>query len=558
MTSAEGTGVTGSLFDRGSSAGMYVDSLGIEKDMLAHMNFIMGAPGTGKTTALGAIWKQFDEHSVRYYVTYNRSMGKEARERLGGDKRTVGTFHSICTRLLGWKVGKGKSGIDGDFLTDAQISDFAARYSIEKKGVTRPWEEDSDIEHHDELSQIMMAWSVARNQVPEDSPNNWRGDANRDLELLLHHYRQYKHELGDKKDYDDVLEETVRLEEQYGVDGPLPRCDLLLIDEAQDLTPLMWKLCDLWSRKAETVVIAGDDDQSIYSFRGVDVHDYLGRITALNSGRLFILKRSYRLSSEILIHAGKTIDGVSNRISKDIEPAVAGGIVEYARSLDNVVKSKGKRMVLCSSGWLMQEISSIVDARYPDVILLASNPKHQGRLLWSQKMIELVRIISRFPNLSREEFRFLASCLPASGLLKRGVKTRVRENRFFSADAAVQQRLDSGSADEAEILSAFEGTPTKEQLVRQLDYRGKKKEVMLRWIGREITDDCFVYIGTYHAAKGLEADTVGLVLDIGRKWMEQQTSNPDGVRRLLYVARSRAKSYHVEISLGIGEGVWSF
>ena len=81
---------------------------------------------------------------------------------------------------------------------------------------------------------------------------------------------------------------------------------------------------------------------------------------------------------------------------------------------------------------------------------------------------------------------------------------------------------------------------------------------MLRWIGREITDECLVHIGTYHAAKGLEADTVGLVLDIGKKWLEQQTANPNGVRRLLYVARSRAKNYHVEVSLGIGEGVWSF
>ena len=290
----------------------------------------------------------------------------------------------------------------------------------------------------------------------------------------------------------------------------------------------------------------------------MDVHDYLRRIESLKSSRVFILRKSYRLSSEILIHARRTIDGVSSRVKKDIVPAEERGKVEYARSLDNVVKSKGKRLVLCSSGWLMRKIASMVDSLYPDVILLATNPKHQGRLLWSQKMIELVRIISKFPNLSREEFRFLASSLPSSGLLKRGVKTRAKENRFFAAEAAVQQRLDSVCADTAEILSAFEGTPTKEQLVRHIDYKGKKKEVMLRWIGREINDDCLVYIGTYHAAKGLEADTVGLVLDIGKKWLEQQTVNPNGARRLLYVARSRAKSYHLEISLGIGEGVWSF
>ncbi len=554
-------GVTGSLFDRGSSAGIYVDSLGIEKDMLAHINFIMGAPGTGKTTALKDIWDKLNPShadSLSFYTTYSRSMAKAARGILGGDKAHVGTLHSVCTRLLGWSASKG--GDKGDFLTDAHMIEFAQRYNIQKKSRVRPWEEEADGDQHDELGQILMAWGVARNQVPPANPNDWDSGTGRDLGLLLHHYSMFKLEKGGKKDYDDILEEVVRLEEEAGSQGPLPACDLLLIDEAQDLTPLMWRLVDLWAAKSRVVVIAGDDDQSIGGYRGVHVDDYLNRIRGRGSdSRLFILDRSYRLSQNILMHARRTIDGISSgRVKKDVSPRAEGGKVEYARSLRSLMESGGRKLILCASGTLMREVSDIVEKEFPDVVLMAVNPKHQGRLTWSERMIELTNIIAQFPNLTREQFSYLVAYLPASGILRRGVKASVKERRFFSDEHSHQTRLDQAGADMTQMLSAFQGNPDREQLIRQLDYPGKKKEMMLKWVGRTISRENFIQIDTYHASKGLESDAVGLVLDIGSRWIKQQTVDPDSVRRLLYVARTRAKSYHVEISLSLGQGRWLF
>lgn len=282
---------------------------------------IYGPPGTGKTTALTHLFvesAQIVGPQRVGAVTYTRAAAEELRTRVAamlgirGSSRDlrrempyVGTIHSMCYALLG-----GPKLITHEaFKTFCQ--DFYLEYNTrglrdEDVESLEGFSFAMDLDAESEGEVLRAIFAVTRHQMlgEPDSDQIERMIARQDVELpwgLIERYGEFFREYtGWKKannfvDFEDLLE--------YG-QLPLP-VRVLLVDECQDNSPLMWSVVNAWEQHVERLYCAGDPWQAIYAFSGADPMLFRGR-----KGRWVTLRESHRLSAlSASIAKGVLIDG---------------------------------------------------------------------------------------------------------------------------------------------------------------------------------------------------------------------------------------------------------
>ena len=539
MTSAEGTGVTGSLFDRGSSArAIRIDSGSIKLSNLSRKNWIGGPPGTGKTHAIEQIIGEYygDETEELIpsciYVTYSRSMAAAARRRIRLDRRHVGTLHSILTHMLGWNKS--------DFLTDSEIMDFCFRYGL-KRAPSKSTDEDMlDDDHEDDWSVFYAAYDYAAAhypRIPKLSSTHYQTEINKDLDFLSNAYARFKQAKG-KHDYTDIL-----LAAAEAADS-LPPLRLLIVDEAQDLTPIMWHIIRQWSRRCERVVIAGDDDQGIYRYRGAYIRDFLAE---RNDSRIFHLNRSYRLRSRPKELADHIIMPVMEREIKEFAPRTEEGEVNTSMGIDAFLKKKGEKWILCRQKYVCRQVADMLEKK--GVVFLPINNRHESLSPWTRTLVKITNILHNWPPKNEEDIIFVAKLLPAS-VMKRGIKTAIEKGVFFK-EAAAQETLDG-----IPLFGRMFSRPIgPEDFLRHLKSKGKagmaKKELIRSRYRQGIADEDIVRLDTFHASKGGETEHVLVVTNVSRRVLDSLMSFPDDERRVIYVAVTRSRDTVSVTNLGI-------
>ena len=254
-------------------------------------------------------------------ITFTNKAANELKERLGrmlGEEVAAdvwaSTFHSACVRILRRDIDR--LGFDRSFtIYDSDdskrvIKDIIKELELEEKSFPP--------------REVQTIISRAKNdmQTPEDfaeqgkAINDWRKTRMGKV------YSLYNKKLRDANalDFDDLLWHTVRLLETAGDvrEYYQRKFRYILIDEYQDTNALQYRLAALLTNQAKNICVVGDDDQSIYRFRGADITNILSFERQFKGARVIRLEQNYRSTQNILDAANAVIRHNQGRKGKTL------------------------------------------------------------------------------------------------------------------------------------------------------------------------------------------------------------------------------------------------
>ena len=271
------------LEDRRRSMSIY-DSLNEpQREAVFHTDgplLILAGAGSGKTRVLThRIAYLIEEKGINPWnilaITFTNKAAGEMRERVdqlvgfGSESIWVSTFHSMCVRILRRYIDR--LGYDTAFT----IYDTDDQKTLMKEVCKLA---DIDTKVYKERA-ILSAISSAKNELvsPEEFELNAGGDYGR--QKILKAYREYEKQMRSNNalDFDDLLVKTVQLFQTQPdvLEYYQERFRYIMIDEYQDTNTVQFKLVSLLAQKYKNLCVVGDDDQSIYKFRGANIKNIL-------------------------------------------------------------------------------------------------------------------------------------------------------------------------------------------------------------------------------------------------------------------------------------------
>ncbi|MFN0093272.1 MAG: ATP-dependent helicase [Dehalococcoidia bacterium] len=272
---------------------------------------VLAGPGSGKTRVITQrIAYLVREMRVAPWricaVTFTNKAAREMRDRaervLGEDARslTLGTFHSLCARWL--RVDGEKIGIDPNYV----IYDDADQVALMKRVL-----EDLRVDpRRFPPRSILSAISNAKSEliVPAEYK---RGVKEYFEEVVAQAYERYQAALKNASamDFDDLLNEAVRLfrESDEAREKYAGRFLHVLVDEFQDTNPVQYSLSRQLASKHGNIMVVGDPDQSIYSWRAADVRNIGYFERDFPGSAVYLLEQNYRSTQPILTAADSVI-----------------------------------------------------------------------------------------------------------------------------------------------------------------------------------------------------------------------------------------------------------
>ena len=284
---------------------------------------VLAGAGSGKTRVLTyRIASLVNEVGVAPWrilaVTFTNKAAGEMRERienLVGPTASdiwVGTFHSICVRLLRYE--SEAFGLDSSF----SIYDEDDRRATIRRILKAHSIDESDLSPRSLIAQI----SQAKNAMLNPLEFSRQSDDNTDRRQIADLYTAYETELrrNNAFDFDDLLIEVVRQLERHPeiLQKYQERFEYLLVDEYQDTNKPQYLLCRQLSAKHRNICVVGDDDQSIYQFRGADIRNILDFERDYPDARIVRLEQNYRSTARILAAANAVIDHNKDRKGKEL------------------------------------------------------------------------------------------------------------------------------------------------------------------------------------------------------------------------------------------------
>ena len=312
---------------------------------------IFGTAGAGKTTYLikenEELFKQGVSPEEIVFVSFTKTAVEEMINRMiikfpqftKEQFNNFKTLHALC-----YRYSKNKNVMDYKDLLKVtkplglEISMFI---NPEDGGGNKVGDKVITIES---LSRLRMV----------DLKQQWE-DCNFDncpyhiVQEFSEHLNKYKEE-NNKIDYTDMLE-------SYS-SGAIGNVKYFFVDEAQDLSPLQWKVVDQMASNCEKVIIAGDDDQAIYNWAGADVNYILN----IKNDEEVILNKSYRLPKKIYDLSRVVLKRIGNRKQKESDPIEKEGSINHYNSFSNIeFKPNEDYLILVRNNYLMKNIKETLE-----------------------------------------------------------------------------------------------------------------------------------------------------------------------------------------------------
>ena len=283
---------------------------------------LLAGAGSGKTRVLTHRIAYLMDQGVNPYhimaITFTNKAAKEMRERVddlvgfGAEHIWVSTFHSTCVRILRRhidKLGYGNSFTIYD--ADDQkslIKQICKQYKIDTKTLPE--------------RKIINEISSAKDEFMTPSEYETRHQYDFKKKKIAQIYKEYQKQLkaNNALDFDDLIFKTVELFQFHPevLDYYQERFRYIMVDEYQDTNTIQFQLVSMLARKYQNLCVVGDDDQSIYKFRGANVKNILNFENVFPEAVTIKLEQNYRSTKNILNAANEVIKHNKGRKTKKL------------------------------------------------------------------------------------------------------------------------------------------------------------------------------------------------------------------------------------------------
>lgn len=280
---------------------------------------LLAGAGSGKTRVLTHRIAYLIEKGVRPFnilaITFTNKAAREMKERVAaitpqGDEVWVSTFHSTCVRLLRREIDK--IGYNNKFsIYDADDSERLIRDILKENNIS------------DKVYPVKMVMSLIGSQKDKMAgPVEYMKTVEKDFRMrkVADIYAIYQNRLKENNalDFDDLIFKTVELfkERPDVLEKYQERFKYIMVDEYQDTNGAQYQLIKMLASKYNNLCVVGDDDQSIYGWRGADIKNILDFEKDFENTKVIKLEQNYRSTGLILESANAVIKNNITRKAK--------------------------------------------------------------------------------------------------------------------------------------------------------------------------------------------------------------------------------------------------
>ena len=450
-----------------------------------------GPPGTGKTHRLisrakAYVRKKTPLHKIGYFA-FTRKAAKEARERMPIDEKKLEhfqTLHSFAYNTLGLQ--------EENIMQPFHYEDLGKQLGIRVKYSDKYNDEESHFLTCNDPYFQLIGRAINRDvTIREEFDRNEHDRKQIKWSTLKHihdNLKKYK-ETAKLQDFNDIINNVLE---------KVPQFDVIFIDEAQDLSPLQWKLYDKLKENSKDVYLAGDDDQAIFAWAGADVERFIKE-----PAKEKVLNKSKRISRSVQEESNKPVERISGiRKQKEYLPRDHEGECKYISNLGQVDLKKGKWLILTRTKNQLLELMKEVRKKN----LYYQSNKGRSYKVRLYKAAKLYTDWTKGKILDEKE---------------------EKECQDFMGEEHFNRKLN--------WYDVFVAAPEKE--IRYI-------RLMLE-NGENLDEDARIFMSTIHAIKGGEQDNVILSLHQGdkiQKSIKRSVDKRDEEERVWYVGITRARN----------------
>ena len=492
---------------------------------------IYGPPGTGKTTKLINYAKTFYKLGTPLdkigYFAFTTKAANEAINRMldaypqlqRKDLKHFRTLHSLAFNRLGMKKS--------EVVQDEHYEDIGRKLGIEVTVYSNGQESTGFVDSDSEYFNLINAARIKEITIQEEyNTGMYSYELEKNLLYILDAELDNYKKSFKLRDFTDMIE-------QFNVSELCPKYDIVFIDEAQDLSPVQWKMVDIIRKNSTYVILAGDDDQAIYGWAGADVKTFQN----ISAKKDIILPQSYRVPKQVQVIANQILNRIPDerRIKKDWKAREEQGFVDRITSIEDVPLDQGDWLILARTNDRLDKIKPILKDR-------GIYFQFKGRKSFRASLFRSILNYTRWQKgelLSLSEVRDIIECT--------GMDFNPTEEKMYDLTDLTYDRT-------VNWFDVFVGDYEECLYIRKMLSSGEK-----------LSKNARVQLSTIHSAKGGEATNVLLILDNTKTIREAAEKSQDkedeenrvwyaGVTRTsqnLYImaAKKEAKGYDIE-SLG--------
>lgn len=512
---------------------------------------VLAGPGSGKTTVITHRTKHLIEEcgvdsSKILVITFTRAAAREMRERFerlmdGKPSRvSFGTFHSVFFTILKYAYRYDASNIARDEQRTQFVKELMDRLEL-------------DVEDENEfVSSILTEISSVKGEMV-NLEHYYAKNCSEEIFKRLYNGYEKKMQQANLIDFDDMLVMCYELFAQRKdiLEAWQGRYQYILIDEFQDINRIQYEIVRMLARPEDNLFIVGDDDQSVYRFRGAKPEIMLGFGNDYPEAKTVLLGRNYRSTEDIVKPAVRLIEHNKKRYEKEITAERGSGRPIITVACKDAMEETQK---------IVSELQGYVQAGYQLTDIAVLYRTNMNPRLLVERLMEYnipFHMKDTLPNLYEHWItkNILSYIRAAHGDLSRANILQIinRPNRYVSRDSLGEQTVSFEA-----VKSFYQDKNWMVERIEQLEYDLKMIKTMDAWyahmkeygerLKQKAQDQTSkpegVALMTMHSSKGLEFQVV-YIMDANEGITPHRKAMLDAdmeeERRMFYVAMTRAK-----------------